>query len=91
MSTWTQAYESREDLKSYGDNGLALFALALHFRIDDIDGVAAESITDGHDDKKCDLVYINEEEEFAVSPNATFQEKIGKKLRQIKPATSISL
>lgn len=27
MSTWKQAYESREDLKTYNDNGLALFAL----------------------------------------------------------------
>lgn len=27
MSTWNQAYSAREDLKSYGDNGLALFAL----------------------------------------------------------------
>ncbi|HHT1720936.1 TPA: hypothetical protein ACTYEL_005615, partial [Klebsiella pneumoniae] len=24
MSTWNQAYSAREDLKSYGDNGLAL-------------------------------------------------------------------
>lgn len=75
MSTWTQAYESREDLKSYGDNGLALFALALHFRIDDIDSVAAESITDGHDDKKCDLVFINEEEEFAVLAQCYYSTK----------------
>ncbi|WP_028715531.1 AIPR family protein [Pantoea ananatis] len=86
MSTWTQAYESREDLKSYGDNGLALFALALHFRIDDIDGVAAESITDGHDDKKCDLVYINEEEEFAVLAQCYFSGKD----RQEAPANKAS-
>lgn len=66
MSTWKQAYEARQDLKAYNDNGLALFALALRFRIDDIDSVAAEAITDGHDDKKCDLVYINEEEQYAV-------------------------
>lgn len=86
MSTWTQAYESREDLKSYGDNGLALFALALHFRIDDIDSVAAESITDGHDDKKCDLVFINEEEEFAVLAQCYFSSKE----RQEAPANKAS-
>ncbi|MCL9944793.1 AIPR family protein [Klebsiella aerogenes] len=86
MSTWIQAYENREDLKSYGDNGLALFALALHFRIDDIDGVAADSITDGHDDKKCDLVYINEEEEFAVLAQCYFSGKD----RQEAPANKAS-
>ncbi|HBQ2635979.1 TPA: hypothetical protein RHG81_005542, partial [Klebsiella pneumoniae] len=86
MSTWNQAYSAREDLKSYGDNGLALFALALHFRIDDIDSVAAESITDGHDDKKCDLVYINEEEEFAVLAQCYFSSKD----RQEAPANKAS-
>lgn len=75
MSTWKQAYESREDLKIYNDNGLALFALALRFRIDDIDSVAAESITDGHDDKKCDLVYVNEEDEYAVIAQCYYSSK----------------
>ncbi|SUG82046.1 Abortive phage infection protein AIPR [Salmonella enterica subsp. enterica] len=86
MSTWNQAYTARDDLKTYGDNGLALFALALHFRIDDIDSVAAESITDGHDDKKCDLVYINEEEEFAVLAQCYFSSKA----RQEAPANKAS-
>lgn len=75
MSTWKQAYEARQDLKAYNDNGLALFALALRFRIDDIDSVAAESITDGHDDKKCDLVYINDEEQYAVLAQCYFSSK----------------
>ncbi|WP_261371408.1 AIPR family protein [Yersinia bercovieri] len=66
MSTWKEAFEARNDLKDYGDNGLALFALALRFNIDDLETVAAESITDGHDDKKCDLVFINQEDEYAV-------------------------
>ncbi|GKW02758.1 hypothetical protein PEC301877_15730 [Pectobacterium carotovorum subsp. carotovorum] len=51
MSTWKEAFDSREDLKDYGDNGLALFALALKFGVDDLAAVAAESITDGKDDK----------------------------------------
>ncbi|ELY4095265.1 AIPR family protein [Cronobacter sakazakii] len=86
MSNWNQAYTARDDLKEYGDNGLALFALALHFRIDDIDSVAAESITDGHDDKKCDLVYINEEEEFAVLAQCYSSSKA----RQEAPANKAS-
>lgn len=75
MSTWKQAYESREDLKAYNDNGLALFALALRFRIDDIESVAAESITDGHNDKKCDIVYTNEEEGYAILAQCYFSTK----------------
>jgi len=53
------AYAKRDDLRSYGSNGLLLFALQLHFALDDIDSVAADSLTDGGNDKKCDLVYVD--------------------------------
>lgn len=65
-SEWKKAYDSRSDLKIYKDNGLALFALSLHFGVDDLDTIAADSITDGGDDKKCDVVYVNKEEKYAV-------------------------
>lgn len=51
MSNWFDAFQSRTDLQVYNDNALALFALALRFRTEDLDTVAAESITDGRDDK----------------------------------------
>lgn len=65
-ANWQDALNSRDDLEQYGDNALGLFALALRFSIDDIHSVAAESITDGNDDKKCDLIYIDKEEGIAV-------------------------
>ena len=34
--------------------------------MDDIHSVAAESVTDGNDDKKCDLIYIDKEDGVAV-------------------------
>jgi len=52
MSNWKEAFEAREDLADYDDNGLALFALALHFGLEDLDTIAADAITDGSDDKK---------------------------------------
>ncbi|WP_335910079.1 hypothetical protein [Shewanella indica] len=61
MSGWKSAYEANTELKEYGDNGLALFALALKFGVEDLQNVAADAITDGFDDKKLDLVYINTE------------------------------
>ena len=66
VPNWESAFSSRSDLAQYGDNSLALFALCLQFRIDDILSVAAESITDGSDDKGCDLVYVEKEEGLAV-------------------------
>jgi hypothetical protein len=53
------AFHSREDLTTYGSNGLLLFALQLRHAIEDIEGVAAAALTDGSNDKKCDLVYVD--------------------------------
>ncbi|GAA5020322.1 putative abortive infection phage resistance protein [Marivirga lumbricoides] len=66
MGNWKEAFENREDLSQYDDNGLALFGLALKFGVEDLETIASDAITDGSDDKKCDMVYINSEEEYAV-------------------------
>jgi len=72
---WTGAFESREDLAKYGDNALGLFALALRFGSDDLDSIAADSITDGSDDKKCDMIVVNYDEEIAVVAQCYFSAK----------------
>ncbi len=63
---WQGALSAREDLMQYGDNAVGLFALAVRFSLDDIHTAASESVTDGSDDKKCDLIYIDREEGVAV-------------------------
>lgn len=65
-SPWLSTYESREDLRQFGDNAIGLFALALRYNLEDLVATAAESITDGSDDKKCDLIYIGREDKVAV-------------------------
>ena len=54
-----QALDGRSDLVPYGSNRLLLFALELSLRIEDIHSVALNALTDGADDKKCDLVYVD--------------------------------
>jgi len=66
VENWEQALAARDDLNVYGDNALGLFALALRYQIDDLHSVAAEAITDGSDDKKCDILHIDLEEELAI-------------------------
>ena len=75
MNSWKSAYEARTDLQAYGDNALGLFALALKFGIDDLHGIAADAITDGSDDKKLDIVHIDEEDEYAVIAQCYFSSK----------------
>lgn len=65
MGYW-EDFSSRNNLKQYGANALLLYALQLKLDIDDIDSVAAESITDGPQDKKCDLIYLDENSGVAV-------------------------
>ncbi|MFY1681688.1 AIPR family protein [Micromonospora sp. WMMD730] len=60
------AYASRTDLQVFAPNALLLFALELRFDIDDIAAVAATAITDGKKDRKCDLMYIDEDSRVAV-------------------------
>ena len=65
MGYW-EDFQARDDLKQYGSNSLLLYALQLKLDIDDIDAIAAEAITDGAQDKKCDLIYLDENNGVAV-------------------------
>src|ERR1039457_3750005 len=64
--TWHAALDERDDLGKYGSNGLGLFALVLHFGLEDSESVATDAVVDGSDDKKCDIVYIDRNERVAV-------------------------
>lgn len=69
--TFLSDYEGRNELKEkYGNNSLMLYALQLRFDIDDIMSVASEALTDGHNDKKCDLIFTERELGIAVVAQA---------------------
>jgi hypothetical protein len=74
-STHQVALQARTDLEKYGDNALLLFTLQLRFEIEDIDAVATNSLTDGSNDKKCDLVYVDTESQIAVIAQGYFCKK----------------
>ena len=56
---WYAAFEARDDLTPYQGEGLGLFALALRFRHDDLETIAANAITDGKNDKKIDILFVD--------------------------------
>lgn len=69
--SFLKEFKGRKGLEeSYGDNALLLYALQLRFDIEDIDSVAADALTDGADDKKCDLIYVDRESGIAVIAQA---------------------
>lgn len=72
---WYGAFNSfRNDLQ-LTDDAIALFALQLKFSIEDIQTVASESLTGGGDDKKCDLLYLDTEQQIAVIAQAYISKK----------------
>jgi hypothetical protein len=66
MPTFKAAFESDANLQQYGPLALALFALGLHLRLDDIDEFAANATTEGPGDKKVDIFYLDLNERRAV-------------------------
>ncbi|WP_241616821.1 AIPR family protein [Rosenbergiella epipactidis] len=75
MNTWEAAYAAIEDLSDYKDNALGLFALGLRFGLDDLSSIGVDAVTDGSDDKKLDIIYINPEDEYAVIGQCYFSER----------------
>jgi hypothetical protein len=69
------AYEAREELTAYGSNGLLLFALQLRHGVQDVESVAATALTDGGNDKKCDLVYVDRDNGRIVVAQGYFSSK----------------
>jgi hypothetical protein len=88
-SFW-DAFNSRDDLKQFKNNALLLFALQLKFQIDDISLVGANSLTDGSDDKKADLVYIDSESGHVVIAQAYISEKSDKKEAPANKASDLN-
>lgn len=83
-----EAFSRREDLAAFGDNGLLLFALQLAAGVDDIESAAASALTDGNNDKKCDLVFVDRNAERIVVAQGYFAQSTGGK--QAAPANKAS-
>lgn len=64
--TFLSNFESREDLKEFGDNSLLLYLFDLVYSIEDISIFASEFLVDNPDDKKTDLVYIDKDDKKAI-------------------------
>ncbi len=64
---YQSALDSYTELENYQPaQRLILFATALQFQISDLILLATDALTDGPDDKKCDLVYTDIDNGYAV-------------------------
>ena len=72
------AFLSEPVLEPYGNNALPLFSVGLHLGVEDLASFAADSLTDSPNDKKADIIYINEAEGVACIAQGTTAEQWGK-------------
>ncbi|PGN04344.1 AIPR family protein [Priestia megaterium] len=87
---YLSAFENRDDLKKYGDNAHLLYALDIKERVNDIHTVATTALTDGNDDKKCDLVFIDEDKGVAILAQGYFSVKPNRQSAPANKATDLN-
>ena len=72
------AFQSETVLAPYGNDALPLFAVGLHLGVEDLETFATDSLTDGPNDKKADIIYIDEAEGIACVAQGTTAANWGK-------------
>ena len=72
------AFQSEAILAPYDHNALPLFAVGLYLGVEDLTSFATESLTDSPDDKKADIIYIDEAEGIACIAQGTMSTEWGK-------------
>lgn len=65
-------------LTAYSHNALPVFAVALHMGVEDVASFAMESLTDYPQDKKADIIYIDEAEGIACIAQGYCAQEWGK-------------
>ncbi len=89
-SSFWEAFKSRDDLEKFGPDALLLFALQLRFGIEDISMEASNSLVEGGDDKKADLIYIDSESGYAVIVQAYMSQSLDKKEAPANKASDLN-
>ncbi len=81
--------ERPELTKKYGDNALPLLGLFLFVQADDIDALAATSMTDGGNDKKIDFFFIDPTTKYAAIVQGFSSKRWGKTSADANKATDL--
>lgn len=84
------SYENDDSLQKYNQNALAMFVMKLYLGLDDVDAFAADTITDGGNDKKIDLCYIDLDEGRAIVGQCYLSSNWGKEAANANKASYIN-
>jgi hypothetical protein len=82
--------EQDPELSTYGPLALLLFTLQLYLNVEDLSEFAANSLTDGGNDKKLDLCHIDEEEGTIVIAQSYVSQIWGKPAAPANKASDLN-
>ena len=83
-------FESEAVLAPYGNNALPLFAVGLLLGVEDLASFATDSLTDSPDDKKADIIYINEADGIACIAQGTTSADWGRPAASANKASDLN-
>ena len=84
------AFEATPELTQYGDNALPLYAVALQLGVDDLGSFATEALTDHPQDKKADIIYIDESDGIACIAQGYVSKDWGKPEAKANKASDLN-
>lgn len=88
--SFISAFEKEVELSQYYPNALSIFALSLYLKLEDIHEFAADAITEGPNDKKVDICYIDENESRAIIGQSYFSSMWGKTAAPANKASDLN-
>src|SRR5208282_3860327 len=88
--SFISAFEGDTALSQYGDNALPLYAVGLQLGMEDFGSFATEALTDHPQDKKADIIYIDEAEGIACIAQGYMGKEWGKAEAKANKASDLN-
>lgn len=88
--TFIETFKDREDLKALGQNSLTVFVMQLYLQLENIESFVADAITDGGNDKKLDLCFIDINVGRAIIGQSYLSPTWGKEAAKANKASDIN-
>lgn len=88
--TFIEAFKENAEYRRYGQNALTVFVMQLYLRLENLDSFVADAITDGGDDKKIDLCFIDINAGRAIIGQSYLSNNWGKEAASANKASDIN-
>jgi hypothetical protein len=88
--SFISAFLATPSLSQYGNNALPLYAVGLQLGVEDFGSFATEALTDDPQDKKADIIYIDEAEGVACIAQGYMSQEWGKAEAKANKASDLN-